>query len=57
MSILRRILVILAAFAFLGLVSACGQTGPLYMPGQTQPPEPKSDSEYESQSDLQIKPR
>lgn len=42
---------LIAALCLAGLLQACGQTGPLYMPDETPPTETANDSETESTAD------
>ena len=53
---MKRLTILIAAFAFMILFSGCGQSGPLYVPGNPSqmavPPsqEPASDEEQEEET-------
>ncbi len=53
---MKRLTILIAAFAFMFLFSGCGQSGPLYVPGNPSkmavPPsqEPASDEEQEEET-------
>ena len=54
---MNRFIVALVAVSFLGLAAGCGQSGPLYLPGnpsrieKVPPPEQTSDPEKERNKD------
>ena len=51
---MKRFLAILAALSFLFVVSGCGQSGPLYIPGnpsKIQQPPPKAESTAEEEAE------
>ena len=54
---MRRLFAALAAFSFLFMAAGCGQSGPLYIPGnpskiqQPPPAEPTAGEEQEEHSD------
>jgi predicted small lipoprotein YifL len=57
MSLLRQTCVILAAFTLIGLITACGQIGPLHLPDKPQPVTPKSDQETNDSPEVPANPR
>lgn len=51
---MKRISIALAAFVFLFIASGCGQSGPLYIPGnpsKIQQPPPQAESTAEEEQD------
>jgi predicted small lipoprotein YifL len=52
---MKRLTFLIAAFAFMFLLSGCGQSGPLYIPGNPSqmavPPSQQPASEEESEED------
>ncbi len=54
---MNRSIVALVAVSFLGLAAGCGQSGPLYLPGnpsrieRVPPPEEQADEEKEKSKD------
>jgi len=52
---MKRFILALTAISFLGLVTGCGQSGPLYLPGnpsklETIPPAPTEGDEEEKEA-------
>lgn len=55
--IMRRLFAALAAFSFLFMAAGCGQSGPLYIPGnpskiQQPPPQAESTAEEEQEDNV-----
>ena len=53
---MKRLLMALVAFSFVVVASACGQSGPLYIPGdpsriEAPPPAPEEEGEEEKEDD------
>ena len=53
---MKRLILALAAISLLGLFAACGQSGPLYLPGnpsklETLPPAPTNGEEDEDEEE------
>lgn len=53
---MKRFILALAAISFLGLFAGCGQSGPLYLPGnpsklETLPPAPTNGDDEEKDDD------